>query len=142
MYKDCILKAVHSYDVRRTHVFHLSNSHCLSSSFSRKVKKVRACCRHQGCAWKCKSKCLCHDLHGRCSSDKGTCSTAWACIAFCPVKLLFINFATLIFCAVHSKLLQCQHFRSGIHGSTWNKYGRNVYSGKSHQISRNTFVTA
>ena len=48
-------------------------------------------CRHQGCAWKCKSKCLCHNLHGRCSSDKGTCATAWACIAFCPVELLFIN---------------------------------------------------
>ena len=43
MYKDRILKAIHSYNIRRTHIFHLCDPYCLSSCLSCKSKKIRAC---------------------------------------------------------------------------------------------------
>ena len=142
MYKDCILKAVHCYNIRRTHIFHLCDSYSLSSCFSCKSQKIRTCGWHQCCTRKCKSQCFCHDLHCRCCSDKRACTTAWAGITFCPVKLLFVNFATFKFSAVHSKLFQSQHFRSCIHSSARYKYRRNINSCKSHQISGYTLITA
>ena len=123
-------------------MFHLCQSYRLSSCLSCKRKEIRAGCRHQCCSRKCKAKRLCHDLHRRSSSDEGTCTTARAGIAFRPVKLFFINLAALKFCTVHSELFQCQHFRTCIHGSTRNKHGRNIDSGKSDQISRYTLIAA
>ena len=123
-------------------MFHLCQSYRLSSSLSCKCKEIRAGCRHQCCSRKCKTKRLCHDLHRRSCSDKRTCTAARAGIAFRPVKFFFINLAALKLCTVHSELLQCQHFRTRIHGSTRNKHGRNIDSGKSDQISRHSFVAA
>mgnify|MGYP007026094142 CR=1 FL=1 len=96
----------------------------------------------QCCSRKCKTKRLCHDLHRRSCSDKRTCTAARAGIAFRPVKFYLINLAALKLCTVHSELLQSQHFRTRIHGSTRNKHGRNIDSGKSDQISRHSFVAA
>ena len=53
----CILKAVHGYDVRRTHIFQLCNSYCLSSCFSCKVKKVRTGCHNSRCHCHCHNTC-------------------------------------------------------------------------------------
>ena len=63
MYQDCIFKALHCYNIRRTHIFRLRQLHSLFSRFSCICKKVRTCCRHQSTSRKGKSQSFCHDLH-------------------------------------------------------------------------------
>ena len=46
------------------------------------------------------------------------------------------------FCAVHAQLFQCQHFRSGIHGSSGNDHRRNVHSCQSHKVCWHTLIAA
>ena len=141
MDQDRVFKAFHCHDIAWAHMFCLRQFYGLSSRFSCIGKKIRTCCRHQRTSRKCQSQCFCHDLHGRCRSDERTCSTARAGIAFRPVQFRLIDLTALIFCAVHSKLFQCQHLRSCIHGSARNYNRRNIHSCQSDEISRHSFIT-
>ena len=142
MYKNRIFKAFHRHDITGAHIGHGCKSYRLFSCFSCVCQKIRTGGRHQCASRKRKSQCFCHDLHGGRSSDKGTCTAAWACIAFCPVQLFFIYLASLIFCTVHTQLLKSQHFRSRIHRTSWYYNRRNIHSRQTHQISRKSLVTA
>ena len=142
MNQNGIFKTFFCDDLAWTHPRHSCKLYCLLSCLPCIFQKIRTCCRHQSTSRKSKSQSLCHNLHGGRSSDKRTCAAAWTGVALGPLQLFLINFSPFIFCAVHAKLLQSKHLRSGIHGSARNHYRRYICSCQTHQISRHPLVTA
>ena len=140
--KNRILKTLFRHKIAWPHMLHLCQFYRLAACLPCICQKIRACRRHQSASRQGKAECLRHDLHRGCRSDKRTGTAARAGIAFRPVELLLVDLTALKFCAVHAKLLQCQHLRSRIHRSARHNNRRNIDTRKADQIARHTLVAA
>ena len=139
---DRIFKTFKSYDLARAHLRHECQFHRLPSRFPRIVQKIRTGRRHQSASRQCQPKGFRHDLHGGGGPNKGACPAARTRILLCPVQLLLADLSPLVSGTVFSKLFQCQHIRSRVHGPAQDHQSRNIRPGQPDQISRESFVTA
>src|SRR5699024_5979053 len=112
--QDGVFQAVHGHDVGGLEAL-LHQLHRLLAGAVGVIRQVRGGGGQQGAAGQGQAHGLSHDLHGGGGADEAAGAAAGAGVLLGPVELVLIDFAPLVFGAVHTQLLQRQQVGTGAH---------------------------